>query len=264
MCAAVLLLAPVLAVAVEPPVKLNGPMVAGGSVSNSQVSPDGSRVVYVAELDVDGVRELYSVPIRGGTPVKLNPPLVNGGDGSTVVYQSNVAIDELFSVPIGGGAVTRLNAPLPADNEVGNFDLSADGSVLIYSTESNVFSEDSPTGLFSVPIHGGSVVPLAVGFPQGSGVNIWRISPNSNVVAYSADQDSAGVEELYQIPIRGGRVDKLSGTMTSGGDVSNFHFSPNGRTVIYAADQYTDEVDELFSVALEPDVPDRISAGGFD
>jgi hypothetical protein len=50
------------------PVKLNGPLVAGGDVlleSTStlrvQITPDGTRVLYVADQDTDEVLELYSV-----------------------------------------------------------------------------------------------------------------------------------------------------------------------------------------------------------
>ncbi len=55
------------------PTKLNGSMVSGGNVSGSfRSSPDNSRVAYKADQDTDGVLELYSVPIGGGTPTKLN------------------------------------------------------------------------------------------------------------------------------------------------------------------------------------------------
>ena len=35
----------------------------------------GNIVVYNADQDTDGVREMYSVPIMGGTSVKLNATL---------------------------------------------------------------------------------------------------------------------------------------------------------------------------------------------
>ncbi len=66
--------------------KLNGQLVEKGDVSpaftvdwNStfQISPDGSRVVYLADQDTDEIFELYSVPIGGGPSVKLNGTLVH-------------------------------------------------------------------------------------------------------------------------------------------------------------------------------------------
>lgn len=54
-------LVPALALAADPPIKLNGPLVPGGKLSSSRFSPDGSRVVYLADQDADEVDELFSV-----------------------------------------------------------------------------------------------------------------------------------------------------------------------------------------------------------
>jgi hypothetical protein len=45
------------------PVKLNGPLVAGGGVNRFDISPDGRRVVYQADQDVDEVEELYGATL---------------------------------------------------------------------------------------------------------------------------------------------------------------------------------------------------------
>ena len=113
---------------------------AGGFV----VSPDGTRVVYSADQNTDDVVELYSVPIAGGTAVKLNPALVAGGDvfnravspdGSRVVYSADQQTDgiiELYSVPITGGTAIKLNGTLVAGGGVGpTFRISPDGSRVV-------------------------------------------------------------------------------------------------------------------------------------
>ena len=46
----------------------------------ARFSPDGSRVVYRADQEVNEVFELYSVGITGGEVTKLNDELVLGGD----------------------------------------------------------------------------------------------------------------------------------------------------------------------------------------
>ena len=58
--------------------KLNDPLVPSGDVESFDISPDGSRVVYRADQDADGVTELYSVPIAGSPVTKLNGALVPG------------------------------------------------------------------------------------------------------------------------------------------------------------------------------------------
>src|SRR5262249_33699693 len=61
-------------------VRLTPPFVAGGALDSffgHQITPDGSRDVYVADADVDNVFELYSVPCdASAAPVLLNSPLV--------------------------------------------------------------------------------------------------------------------------------------------------------------------------------------------
>ncbi len=99
-------------------ITLNSPLIAGGTVSFFHISPDSSRVVYLADQDTDNVSELYSVPLTGGLPTKLNGALVTGGDvqccnfsisadSARVAYladQDTDNVTELYSVPITGGA----------------------------------------------------------------------------------------------------------------------------------------------------------------
>ena len=90
-------------------IKLNGALVAVGNVSNFQISPDSSRVVYRADQQTDNVFELYSVPLGGpaAAGIKLNGALVAGGnvfdfqispDSSRVVYQADQQTDEVFEL----------------------------------------------------------------------------------------------------------------------------------------------------------------------
>ena len=101
-------------------------LVAGGDVNDGsdlfelvkfafRVSPDGLRVVYRADQDVDQEFELYSAPSDGSlSPVKLNSPLAGDfeadasigkgfeitPDSSTVIYAAEQ--DTLRSLPILG------------------------------------------------------------------------------------------------------------------------------------------------------------------
>lgn len=248
--------------------KLNSTLPSGGAIFEFQISPDSSTVVYRGEQDTATIDELFAVPAGGGTPIKLSEPGVNmfnykiSADSSTVVYQTNtggVGVDELFSAPIGGGTVTQLNGPMAPGETVGFFELSEDGSSVIYSTELFDADEDLTTGLYSVPINGGTVKRLSGPFAEGSGVSGADISPDSSMVVYRSDQETAGVRELYIVPIGGGTSIKLNGPLVSGGDVQNFRFSPDSSIVLYQADQDTDEQDELYSVRVPAPVDDETS-----
>jgi hypothetical protein len=193
-------------------IKLNGTLVAGGTVDRFRISPGSSRVVYLANQDTATVFELYSVPLLGpaaagikldGTPVagwivfdfKISP------DSSRVVYRANqgtATVAELYSVPIGGPAAagTKLN---------------------------------------------GTLVNGDVGFNS-------EISSDSSRVVYLAAQDTANVGELYSVPLGGPAAAgiKLNGTLVTNGSVSQFKITPDNGRVLYLADQQTFGVLELF------------------
>ena len=113
------------AIAGGPATRLNGDFVDADGFSQVltfQISPDGQTVAYVGDQDIDSTDEIFSVPILGGTPVRLNADLIDDGnvlqefeispDSQTLVYladQTFVSDFELFSVPLAGGQVVQLS-----------------------------------------------------------------------------------------------------------------------------------------------------------
>ncbi|MEM6530734.1 MAG: hypothetical protein AAF653_20720, partial [Chloroflexota bacterium] len=106
-------------------VKLNGPLDTssngiGVRADSFEISADGTTVVYVVtDNDSDTGDEIYSVPIGGGTPVKLVTldnsdqflELQISPNGNFVVYTIVTSGTEfnnigLYSIPIGGGTQT--------------------------------------------------------------------------------------------------------------------------------------------------------------
>src|SRR6266850_4523692 len=82
MMALLALLPSVVAGASDRSQKLNArlPTKVSGDVHEFAGSPDGSRVVFSADLTGDGVRRLFSAPSRGGVrPVELSGALTPGG-----------------------------------------------------------------------------------------------------------------------------------------------------------------------------------------
>ena len=322
------------------PVKLNGPLAVGGDVegflSGLQFSPDGARVLYVADQDTDGVVEIYSVPSGGGMPVKLNGPLVAFGNvdcfadnqfspiSSRVLYladEDTSGVDELYSVLSTGGGQLKVNGPLVAGGDVDDsgFQFSSGAARILYRADqdtNDVFELYSVTGggapvklngalvaggdvavssfmfrpdgvrvvyradqitdevfeIFSVPSGGGVPVKLNGALVAGGDVGRLEISPDSTRVLYRADQDADEVFELFSVPSGGGAAVKLNGPLVAGGDASfsiasdQASFSPNSSRVLYRADQFTDEVFELFSVPAGGGVPVKLNgplaAGG--
>lgn len=204
-----------------PVVKLNGALPSGGDVVSTsiEVSSDGSRVLYVADQDTDNVFELYSVSSFGGTPVKLNGPLVAGGDttfytytspifspdGSRVIYRADQDTDnvfELYSVSSLGGTPIKLNGPLVAGGDVS-------GNSSFQST------------------------------------NTFKTSHNGSRVLYAADQDTDGVNELYSVPSGGGAPVKINGPLAIGANILGGSLSSD---VLFDFDYSADDSRVLFTI----------------
>ena len=254
------------------PQKLNGALTENGSVSSIffAISADSTTVIYRADQDTDGINELYSAPIVGGTTNKLNAPLVSGGnvsqvgfqispDSNNVVYLADQDIDEtneLYSVPLAGSTVTKLNTPFVGGEQIRTFKLSPDGTTVVYTADQDT---NGIVELYSVPIGGGTVTKLNAPLVGGGQVsedeslsNVYEISPDSTTVVYRADQDTDGIIELYSVPIGGGTVTKLNPPLVNGGNVDSnlFQISPDSSTVVYNADQDANTVFELYSVPI--------------
>lgn len=136
--------------------RLNDALTTGGEVATGHVAitPDSSYVLYVADQDEDEVFELYSVPLAGGSVVKLNSALAFDvdvtefrvrPDSSRVAYQAGeygVQSFEWFSVPVGGGTPTPLNGTIypGSDGADGDGQFSPDSKFFVYDA-----LQDSPT-----------------------------------------------------------------------------------------------------------------------
>lgn len=207
-------------------VKLNAALVADGDVDTYDdfvITSDSARVIYLADGDTDGVTEIYSAKLDGSSAVKLNGPLVAGGevnsfevsaDGAWVAYYADQTTDgyyELYHVATAGGTATRLHPALSAPRYV-RYDYQIIGSDHV------IFRADS----------GGS----------------------------------SGQVRLFCTKVPDFITNRLDNNTLSTGDVASFAAAPNGAYVAYLADQTTDGSDDLYVVYGVPDVtpvPDRIS-----
>ena len=225
-------------------------------------------MVYWADQATDNVYELYSVPIAGGTPVKLNGTLVSGGsvqnyqisaDSRRVVYwasQDSTSVYELYSVPIAGGTPIKLNGALVSGGSVQDFQISTNSSRVVYYA-----NQDSASvyELYIVPITGGTPIKLNGALVSGGNVQGFQISADSSRVVYLANQDLKDVSELYSVSIWGGTPVKLNGTLAAGGNIQNYQISPNNRRVVYWASQDSASVYELYSVLVTGGTPIKLN-----
>jgi Tol biopolymer transport system component len=256
-------------------VKLNGQLVDGGDVYGEglQFIPDGSRVVYRADQEVDGVPEIYSVLSNGGTPTRLNGELTAGGrvqekgirvslDSSRVLYIADQEIKDiygLYSVPSGGGTSVKLNEEQVGIEEV-FIQFSPDSSRVLYLGYQE--AEES-YGIYTVPSQGGTSVkvdtePVAADdiFDGSEDTGLSRslqFSSDSSRILYLSYNDNDDVYGLYVVPSEGGTAVHLTGELVAGRNIEpeSIQFSPDDSQILYLADQDTNGVYELYVVPSE-------------
>lgn len=258
--------------------KLNAPLVTpGGNVTNFAVTPNSAAVVYLADLRLDQVFEIFLSPITApgvGTP--LNPPLnapqsvasfAVTPDSGAVIYRADQNVPgtiELFRVAFASPqASTTLNGALIAGGNVTGFTIAPDGSSVVYSADQVTFGVIE---LFRVALTNpiGPAQKINPNFAAPQSVSAFAITPDSSAAVYLANQTVNTVTQLYRVPFSclqanpapscpqavppPANLPPLNGTLATGGNVSSFSVSPDSTLVFYLADQTTFGVTELYAV----------------
>lgn len=220
---------------------LSGAMVAGGDVAlaldpepSFRISPDGTRVVFLADRVQDEVVEYWSAPIDGSSPpVRLHAPL--------------------------SGTLDAVPAP----------HFTPDGQRVVLALERAV---DGVVELLSARTDGsGTPILLSAPFPPGGGLftqsslgtrNTVALAPGGRHVFYLAEQETDGVVELFSVPLDGRAAPlKWNAPLVAGGDVLDFALRPTPGAVLYRADQEVDEVFELYLSSFADFAPPHQGSG---
>lgn len=246
--------------AATPPIRLSPPMVAGGNVIQTTValSADGTRVVYLADQEIDDSVELFSVPIDGSAaPIQLNGPLASNqshviefgitADGARVVYrahQDSVDAVELYSAPVDGSAAPiKLNGPLVSGGDVLDVFFSPDGQSVVYLADQTT---DGLWNLHGVPVDGSTgAVQLSEATSSSHQIGVPAITPDGAEVFFCASSSPPGILKLFRVPIDGGAPPLLLDPRWVDGP----QVSPDGTRVVYAA--RTAQTWTLWSLPIE-------------
>ncbi len=217
------------------------------------ISPDSRYVVFIADIDVNNRNELYSVPLTGTAPIKLNPPLVAGGrvqrfaitaDSRYVLYIADQDVDnqeELYEVPITGGPAIKLNGPMVSGGNVTDIRVDPHNARVVYRADQQT---NEMFEIYSVPIGGGTPIKLNSTLVIGGSVSVFEIDPISKRVIYTADQEVDGRYEIYGVPIAGGAVVKLNPSGSR--DTYEFQIDPSLQVVVFSAKPSGSNSDNLY------------------
>lgn len=128
------------------PLRLDGPLVAGGGVSaeGPWIAAQLGRVLYLADQEIDGLVELWSVPLDGSTPaVRVSDPLGGGArgdslsltpDGRHVLYLERTGSILTLAPVLGGGPWLALS-----ETSSGAFELDPFGFRALYLDSDMLF-----------------------------------------------------------------------------------------------------------------------------
>ena len=225
-------------------------------VERIEISPNSKYVVMQGVL-ASNLREIFRVPIGGGTNVKLNSPLQGfdgisafdiSADSQIVLYYDSFGFQgpDIYSVPLlQGGNAVKLNVPPMAGHTRG-------GGISPDSSRAVMLSGDYQ-GIYTVSINGGNPTKISKPNVVNGAIADFKISPDSSRVVYKGDVEVDGQNELFSVLITGGPVTKLSAVIGHSGplhDVSLFDISPNSSRVVYVADAEVDNRNELYSVLI--------------
>lgn len=244
--------------------KLNPPLPAGASVVLFRIAQEAGRVVYVAQGADHAVYDLWSVPVSGGTALRLRPTVTVpgsgwaqtgdlwfGAGGARVDYLANYAnLDkqELWSAPLSGiGSVVKVSRSLVTGGDVVAAEVSPDGTRIVYLADAAV---DGRRELWSAPFAGGASVRLNGAMVAGGNVSlVFGFTPEGSRVLYVADQQTDEQNELYIVPADGGTIVKLNPPLAPAADIGYFVVSSDGSRVLFDGDLGTDGIFTLWSVA---------------
>lgn len=261
-------------------IRLTPTFATGGTVSQFAVTPDSTRVVYLADADTLNVKELYQVAfLNPRNPAKLNTPLGSlagnrnvrdfavSPNGASIVYladQDNDNVFELYLAQVSPATAsgTRLNPALQAGQNVTTFAITPDSAAVIYRAN----ADETTPGIFPFQLYRVFFAsPAPTTNPPLNGVLVdggnvstaFSIAPDGSAVVYRADQRALGVQELFRVALTSppGASQQLNLNLAGGQNVTDFAITPDSAAVIYMANQTSGAIQLYRVVFSAPQMP---------
>ena len=264
-------------------------------VSKVRFSPNGARIAFTADIDLNGVFAAYVVSstVPDATPLRVSP--VDGTDDvDDVVWSSDsrfimVTGDfteasrfELYVTDVTAANPAPVRLVSRADIHTTNMATAGvlqpiqarDGQVLFKGR----IQADNAVRLHRVPLAGGAITVLPQSeIPRvggGTGIADYGsvgLSPDGNQIAFGADE-TPGVYDLWAMPVSGsepptrlttGLVPPEPPGVINPAFDQPLRWSPDGQQVAFTADYVTVEKNDAFVAPLDGSGQRRVvEAGG--
>ncbi|CAN5893972.1 hypothetical protein BH11MYX4_BH11MYX4_07830 [soil metagenome] len=261
-------------------------MSATAKPSDILISPDGTKVAYIADADTATANDAYFVPLAGGVaPVRVNPRaaadvaldaqsiawsrdskvLAAAGDFSVDKKNELYLTDTSDAVPTPVAALAESALPAPAGT--GTVGISTALRPL-WTAGGKVCAKADITGVAPATFRLYCADATGAGFAEATHfpalpaqLGSYGLSPDGATLAFTSDTATAGAYEIYTMPSNDSadpaRI--TSGTITVAvatafrGPSFNFplSYSPDGTMIAFAADILVDNRYELYVVAAD-------------
>lgn len=246
--------------------------ISSGSAGTPRWSPVGQEVVFQDIIVSASDRDLWHANLAVAPPVltRVNPGANLGfgssvswaPDGSAVAYSADetaLRLFELWRASITNGVVApgeRMTPPFPADADVSGSDavkFSPDGTRLAYIADTVT---DNVKDLFvmdpSQPVPPPQT-QLTTAFPAGaSGVDRFSWSEDGTRIAYVADHDTAGLDELYVTSANAADGVRVNAPLGAGQSLAHERFIRNDTMLLYTVYDGTERRVFVVDISITP------------
>jgi hypothetical protein len=220
------------------------------TINHFTISPDGGSVVFTFQKDSNNWDELYSIPIGGGVPTRLNsdfsgPPNTPditfqiSPNSEKVVYladQNNSGARDLYAVPIdGSSAALKINDAIVPGGEINDeFQIDQEATLVLYRGD---ITTDGNTNLYVSATSGLGSMPMVVPLCNGCQVTDFKMHLETNKVLYRVANEN-GDFNLFLVDNGAANGLRVNSELEAGASVFyDYRFSNEGISIFYSAQQ---------------------------
>lgn len=227
-----------------------------------------SALIYVADVNVMGVDELFYVDTQNGVSSARNGSLVADGQvvpspfgamamwsptGADIAYRADQQVDEqfeLFATPASSAGPVRVSAGLTVLGDVdAHYFWSPDGERLVYGADAE---SEGRTDLYAVDLRGETPGPAMRLTP----FEIFGVPPELDTVAWSPDSTRVAFAGpgVHVADLTGGEP-QVAQVSSEWGWANSVAWSPEGTRLAYLAEPLFGRIEELYLVDLSTALP---------
>ncbi len=278
-------------------------MSATAKPSSIVISPDGTKVAYIADFTTATASDAYWVPIAGGVaPVRVNPRaaadvaldaqsiawsrdstyLATAGDFTVDKKNELYTFDTSDAAAVPAAALAEASLPAPAGTSTVGISTALDP---LWTAGGKVCAKADLTGVVPATFRLYCAAATGAGFAELTNfpalpaqLGSYGLSPDGATLAFTADNMVAGAYEIYAMASDDSAAPKrlTAGTITVAAATAfrgpafglPLLFSPDATKIGFVADIVVDNRNELYVVATDGMTPEKrvavVGAAGDD